>query len=100
MIYLSPKANRPGTFRLNYIPVPNVLTDEIEPPFYGDPRFNGYSDLIVYRAAWELLMKDRDFDMADRIQRRYKERMVDFQESLRRLPEKLNSTWDVGNYGL
>ena len=98
-IYLYPAPNKPGTFRLSYVPLPNELSVDLEQPFYGDPRFNGYGDLIVYRAAWDLLMKDRDFEMADRIQRMYQSRYVDFMESLRKTPDKINTTWDVGYYG-
>lgn len=99
VILLLPKPNQTGTFRLSYTPLPNELSEDIEPPFYGDPRFNGYSNLIVYRAAWDLLMKDRDYDAADRIQRMYRERMVDFRESLRKTPDQINATWDIGPYG-
>lgn len=98
VILLTPRPSQTGTFQLSYVPLPNELSDDVEPPFYGDPRMNGYSDLIVYRAAWDLLMKDRDYDAADRIQRVYRERLVDFKESLRRTPDRLNSTWDVGAY--
>lgn len=100
VILLYPWPSTTGTFRLSYVPLPNELSDHTEPAFYGDPRFNGYHDLLVYRAAWDLLMKDRDFEMADRIQRMYQSRYVDFMESLRKSPDRgLQATWDVGSYG-
>lgn len=100
MIYLTSQPSKTGTFRLSYVPRPNELEELDDAAFYGDPRVGGYADLFAYRAAWDLLMKDRDFEMADRIQRMYQQRMVDFNESLRRMPDTIQTTWGVGDYSV
>ena len=89
MLYLSPWPTRAGVVTLPYVPLPNYLNKIDEPAMFADPRFNSFGELIAYRSAWDLLMKDRDFDAADRFMRTFKERFIDFKESLRRGPESV-----------
>lgn len=88
-LYLSPWPVKAGVLVLPYIPLPNYLNASQEPAMFADPRFNSYGELVAYRAVWDLLMKDRDFEAGDRIQKVFASRFVDFRESLRTGPESV-----------
>jgi hypothetical protein len=82
-LILYPKPKETGTVRMSYVSMPNVLELYTDPPFYGDPRVQAYHELISYRAAWQLAMKDRDFEAAQQFMAYFQARMVDLRENLR-----------------
>lgn len=82
-IYLNPKPAQPGTLILSYLATPNKLIDDDDVPFYGDPRIQAYHDIIAFYAAWQLTLKDRDFEAAQMFMQWFQTRKVDLVENLR-----------------
>lgn len=82
-LYLYPQPNTPGTLRLSYLARPNVMTVDVDVPFYGDPRLEPYHDAIVFYAAWMLTLKDRDFEASQMFMQYFQARMIDLKENLR-----------------
>lgn len=82
-IFLTPQPSTSGTVVLSYLSRPNVLVNDTDTPFYGDPRTQPYHEMLAFYAAWLLVLKDRDFEAADRFQSFFSSRMVDLRENMR-----------------
>ncbi len=94
MLYLYPTPDRDYSVRVNYQPGPNPIgASDTDIPFYGNLRAVPYHDLIAYKAAWLLLLKDREFDTADRVMQMYQRRFVDFREALRETGDTRYAVW-------
>lgn len=82
-IYLNPKPTKTGTVIISYIAMPNKLIEDTDIPFYGDPRIQAYHDMLAFYAAWQLTLKDRDFEAAQMFMQWFQARKVDLVENLR-----------------
>lgn len=82
-IYLTPQPTEAGQVVMSFIRMPNTLLNDDDIPFYGDPRIQAYHDIIVYKAAWQLTLKDRDFEAAQQFWAYFQSRMIDLKENLR-----------------
>lgn len=80
---LYPTPTTEGAVRLSYLAMPNIVSQDTDELFYGDPRVQAYHDVIAYRAAWQLALKDRDFEAAQQFWTYFQMRMVDLRENLR-----------------
>lgn len=92
-IYLYPKPSKPGVVQLSYIVMPNPLLEDDDVPFYGDPRTQAYHEMIAYYAAWQLTMKDRDFEAAQQFMAYFQARMIDLKENMRHAGGPLQPVW-------
>lgn len=98
-LYLYPAPGSAYTIRLNYQVAPNELVDNCDLPFYGNLISRPFHDLIAYQAAWFLLMKDHEYDSADRIQVIMNRRQIDFMEALRETGDAVHPIATQAYYG-
>lgn len=82
-IFLSPAPTESGHVILSYVAAPNKLLNPGDVPFYGDVRAQAYHDLIAFYAAWQLTLKDRDFEAAQQFMGYFQARRVDLRENMR-----------------
>lgn len=86
-LLLTPFPNKTGILQLSYVAMPNLLDSDSDVPFYGDPRIQAYHHAIAYRAAWQLALKDRDFEAAQQFMGFFSTVMIDLKENLRQTGE-------------
>lgn len=98
-IYLTPQPKEAGTVVLSYIAAPNKLIEDVDIPFYGDPRVQSYHDMIAFYAAWQLCLKDRDFEAAQQFMQYFQARMIDLKENLRHTGDVVQPVW-TDNYAV
>lgn len=82
-LYLTPAPSQAGVVHISYVPMPNKLLNDTDVPFYGDVRAQSHHDLLVFYAAWLLVLKDRDFEAAQQFMGYFQSRFVDLKENLR-----------------
>ena len=92
-IYLTPQPKEAGTVVLSYVATPNKLIEDTDIPFYGDPRIQAYHDMIAFYAAWQLCLKDRDFEAAQMFMQYFQTRLIDLKENLRHTGDIVQPVW-------
>lgn len=92
-IHITPAPQDYGTVILSYLAMPNKLLNPADIPFYGDVRVQAYHDMIAYYAAWQLSLKDRDFEAAKEFMGYFQSRFVDLKENLRRVGTQIQPVW-------
>lgn len=92
-IYITPATSTTGVVILSYLSMPNKLLKDSDLPFYGDPRIQSYHDMIAFYAAWQLTLKDRDFEAAQQFMSFFQARMIDLKENLRHYGGPIQPVW-------
>lgn len=92
-LYLTPIPTQAGTLLLSYITNSNKLLNDEDVPFYGDVRVQAYHDAIVFYAAWQLCLKDRDFEAAQQFMGYFQNRIIDLKENLRQTGSPIQPVW-------
>lgn len=98
-IYLNPSPNSTGILYLSYITMPNKLLEDHDIPFFGDSRIQAYHDIIAFYAAWQLCLKDRDFEAAQMFMQYFQTRLIDLKENLRHTGDIVQPVWS-DTYGV
>lgn len=92
-IYLTPVPTVVGKIVMPYLAMPNKLLTDNDLPFYGDVRVQAYHDIISFYAAWQLCLKDRDFEAAQQFMQYFQARMIDLKENLRHTGGLVQPVW-------
>lgn len=93
-IFVTPVPTQAGTIVLSYVAMPNKLLQDGDIPFYGDPRTQAYHEIIAYYAAWQLTLKDRDFEAAQQFMQYFQARMIDLKENMRHTGGLIQPVWN------
>lgn len=92
-VYITPIPKETGIVVLSYVAAPNKLINDNDLPFYGDLRVQAYHDMIAFYAAWQLCLKDRDFEAAQTFMQYFQARLIDLKENLRHTGNIVQPVW-------